>query len=208
MNAVARLLSIVLHPLFMPTYTLWLTMQLDPHMGFFLDARGRWLVLGMVALMTIAFPITSTLLFIRAGIVSGLNMPSRRERIAPFTMTLLYYGMAWFLLARTPLHSSFELLFFGAFIALALTTLVTIRWKISAHMVGIGGCIGALIGVNMLHGLDLFLPIVGTIVLAGALGTARLLTSDHTPAQVYAGLGLGLLCSGFGVLAPWRYWFF
>jgi hypothetical protein len=29
------------------------------------------------------------------------------------------------------------------------------------------------------------------LLLAGALGTARLLTSDHTPGQVYAGAAVG-----------------
>ena len=203
MFSIAHFLSIFLHPLFMPVYTLGLALWLDPHLGYFLDLRTRLIVLGMVTLMTVAFPITSVLLLIRSGLVSGLQMPNRKERIAPYCMTLVYYGMTWFLLARTPLHPLVQSLMIGAALALVLTTLITLRWKISAHMVGIGGALGALLALGFIHQLAFVVPIAGAIILAGALGTARLLTSDHTPAQVYAGFVLGAGCVAGCVLAPW-----
>lgn len=191
MHAIARFLSIVLHPLLMPTYTLWLVLRVDPRLGYFLGEVGSLAVLGMVALMTVAFPLTSTLLLLRAGLISSLEMPTRSERIAPYVMSLLYYGMTWYLLSRTPLHPAAVLLVPGALIALLFTTLITLRWKISAHMVGIGGGLGALAALGYLHGCAVLEPMSVLIVLAGALGTARLLASDHTPAQVYAGTALG-----------------
>lgn len=193
MNAIARLLSYALHPLLMPTLSLWLALELDMRLGYFLAGQARWVVVGMVALMTIAFPLTSALLLVRAGLVSSLEMPRRQERIAPYVMTLMYYGMTWYLLSRTPLDPLALALFGGAVIALGITTVVTLRWKISAHMVGIGGLVGALAGISAVHALPL-LPVIGAgIVAAGSLGTARLLTSDHEPAQVYAGALTGFL---------------
>jgi hypothetical protein len=187
----ARLLSYLLHPLLMPTVSLWLGLRLDPHLGYFIAPEDRWKVLLMVALMTIAFPLTSALLLLRAGLISSLEMPGRRERIAPYALSLMYYGMTAYLLARTPLHPMAQGLFTGAALALLLTTLITMRWKISAHMVGIGGCLGALVALNQAHALGALLPIGAVIVAAGALGTSRLLTSDHTAGQVYAGAALG-----------------
>lgn len=199
----ARILSYALHPLCMPLLTLWLAFHVDLGLSYFLPAELRWLMLGMVALMTIAFPLTSTLLLMRAGMVSSLLMPERQERIAPYCMTLLYYGMTVYLLSRSALHPDGLALLIGAFIALGLTTLVTLRWKISAHMVGIGGCLGALLGLNTLHSLDILFPISALVILAGALGTARLLTSDHSPMQVYAGFLLGLASVVAAMLLPW-----
>jgi hypothetical protein len=191
----ARVLNILLHPLFMPLYTVALALRVDPHLAFFLPGELRWIVIGMVALMTVAFPLTSTLLLLRTGLVRSLQMPERKERIAPFAMTAIYYGMAWYLLHRTPLHEAVFAIFFGAILALAITTFVTLRWKISAHMVGIGGLIGALAGLTAIHSLPLLPVIAAAVLLAGALGTARLLTSDHTPAQVYTGAAAGFLCT-------------
>jgi uncharacterized membrane protein len=196
----ARLLSYLLHPLLMPALTLWLALELDPYLGYFLDDHGRRVVLGMVALMTIAFPLVSALLLLRAGVISSLEMPGRRERIAPFAMTLLYYGMAWYLLLRSPLHPMAVALFSGAVIAVLVAAVVTPWWKISAHMVGIGGCLGAIVSLSIMHHLDAFGAIALLLVLAGALGTARLFASDHTPAQVYAGVAVGFICV-FGTIA-------
>lgn len=193
MYSVARFLSIVLHPLLMPTYTLWLALHVDPRLGYFLGEQGMLVLLGMVALMTVAFPLTSTLLLLRAGLINSLEMPTRSERIAPYAMSLLYYGMTWYLLSRTPLHPAAVLLVPGALIALLFTTLITLRWKISAHMVGMGGSLGALAALGYIHRCAVLEPMSVLIVLAGALGTARLLTSDHTPAQVYAGTALGFV---------------
>lgn len=204
MVRLAHVLSIALHPLFMPVFTLAVALWLDPHLGYFMDLRTRVLVLGMVALMTIAFPITSALLLIRSGMLSGLRMPGRKERIAPYTMTLLYYGMTGFLLARSPLHSLVLALMLGAGAALLLTTLITLRWKISAHMVGIGGATGGLFALGSVHGLPFTVPVGVALLLSGALGTARLLSSAHTPAQVYAGFVLGAVCTSAAVLVDPR----
>lgn len=195
MNSLARFLSVLLHPLLMPTYTLWLAMRVDPYLGFFLSNEAQWITLGMVALMTIAFPITSALLLLRMGLVSSLQMPTKRERIAPYMMTIIYYAMAWYLLRRTPLHPAVHSLFLGALIALACTTITTFSWKISAHTVGIGGALGAIVGLSVLHSLPLLPVIALLIVLTGAVASARLIASDHTPAQVYTGAVLGGICT-------------
>ncbi|MEO8587935.1 MAG: hypothetical protein ABI432_01070 [Flavobacteriales bacterium] len=195
MRTAARWLSVLLHPLFMPVFTLWLAFRVDPHLAFFIPDEARWIILGMVALMTIVFPLTSALLLLRAGLISSLLMPTRTERIAPYIMTMIYYAMTWYLLRRSPLHPAVHGLFLGALVALGVTTVVTFRWKISAHMVGIGGAIGALVGLSVLHSLPLLPPIAALIVLAGALASARLLSSDHSPAQVYAGVLLGGACT-------------
>ena len=190
----------MLHPLLMPLITLWLAMELDPLVAFLLPDQGRFITLAMVALMTVVFPITSTLLLKRAGLVSSLELPTRQERLGPYIMTVIYYAMTWYLLLRAPLDVVASRLFFGATVAVMLTALITIRWKISAHMVGMGGLIGALAGLNVVHGLGLFPIFVVAIILAGMLGTARLLTSDHTVGQVLAGALLGVCCTYTSVI--------
>ena len=195
MHPLAHTLSVLLHPLLMPVITLWLAMRFDPHIGYFLDEDRRLILIGLVALMTIAFPLTSTLLLIRAGAISSLTMPRRQERILPYTLTLFYYGLTWYLLSRSMLHHPLLTLFSGAFAALALTTLITLWWKISAHMVGIGGAIGALAALAQQHALPLVPLLAVMITVAGVLGTARLLSSDHTEGQVIAGGLLGAVCT-------------
>lgn len=187
----ARLLSHLLHPLLMPLLSLWVMLRVDPHVGYFLPPSGRMLLLGMVAIMTFIFPVMSVLLLRRAGLITDLHLPRREERIVPYLMTLLYTGMALYLLFRTPLHPIAYALFIGILCAMVVSAITTFWWKISAHMVGIGGCIGAVAALDALHRIGAFVPLALLLLLAGALGTARLLTSDHTSGQVYSGAALG-----------------
>ncbi|MBK8498653.1 MAG: hypothetical protein IPL52_07510 [Flavobacteriales bacterium] len=201
MLAIAQLLSILLHPLFMPVYTLAFVLWADPY--FYMEIPSRTVLLAMVALMTVAFPITSVLLLVRSGMVSGLRMPDRRERIAPYCMTLVYYGMTWFLLAKTRLHPQLIALMVAAGFALLVTTLITLRWKISAHMVGAGGMVGAVFSVAQSHSLAFAVPLMIAVLVSGALGTSRLLVSDHTPAQVYSGFLVGSVSVALVMFVPW-----
>lgn len=202
MQLVARLLSYLLHPLLMPLASLWLMLQVDPLVGYFLPPNGRLLLFGMVAVMTFVFPVMSVVLMRRAGLVSGLELPRREERLVPYLMTLLYGGMTLYLLYRTPLHPVAYAFFIGMLVAIALSALITLWWKISAHLVGIGGLVGMLFALNAVHGVDVFHPLVIALVLSGLLGTARLLTSDHTHVQVHAGMVLGMACTFLSMVLP------
>lgn len=196
----AHAISVLLHPLFMPVLALWAAMHLDPHLSYFLPAQARLFTLGMVTMMSVLFPLFSMLLLRRAGLISSLEMPHREERIAPFVMTLIYYGMTYYLLRQTRLDGTVMALFSGAMLALIITTLITMRWKISVHLVGIGGVVGTIAGIGEVHGTPLLFWLACSIVLAGLLGTSRLITGSHVPAQVYAGGVLGFGCT-YGCIA-------
>ena len=204
MKPMARWFSIALHPLFMPLYTLLLAFNLDFHLSFFLAprilalpvlgeviVRDEHLLFGLVFVMTVLFPLTSAVFLQRGGMVSDLTMPARRERIAPYLLSLFYYGMTYWLLRRAEQHESVYAMFTGAILVLVLVTAITFRWKISAHMAGIGGLVGAVTGLFALHGSFSIGVIAIAIVIAGLLGSARMIDSDHSPTQIGAGAGLG-----------------
>lgn len=203
MRRAADLIAILFHPLFMPVYTLWLALEVDPQLGFFLHGPQRIFLLGMVAVMTIAFPLTSALLLIRAGVVEDLHMRDRRQRAAPLVMTLLYFCMTYYLLRHSPAYWPVLPLFGGAVLALLTAMLITLYWKISMHMVGAGGLLGAMAGVAVIHSLPLLSVLAVIIILVGILGSARLLSGDHTPSEVYAGAALGFLCTHLTTATGW-----
>jgi hypothetical protein len=204
MRLVARWISIALHPLFMPLYTLLLAFALDFHLPFFMAprllvlpwfgeviVRDQHLLFGLVFVMTVLFPLTSAVFLQRGGLVNDLMMTTRRERIPTYLLSLFYYGMTYWLLRRTDQHESVFAMFTGAMLVLVLVTAITFRWRISIHMAGIGGLVGALTGLFALHGSFSISVIAAVIIVAGLLGSARMADSDHTPAQLGAGAGLG-----------------
>lgn len=191
MRTAARFLSVVLHPVFMPTYIVWAMLTVDPGLAYFIHPDRRMIPLFMLALMSAAFPLASIQLLVRARVIDSLELHRREDRFLPYGITFIYYVISWYLMFRTPLHPAVPAVMAGASAALLFTLIITLQWKISAHMVGIGGMLGALAAINSLHALDLFLLVASIIVLAGMLGTARLLSSDHTQGQVIAGAVLG-----------------
>jgi hypothetical protein len=194
MRLLANALSMLLHPLWMTTGALVLCSRIDPFMFLDPGSQAGLIFLGLVFLMTALFPLVSTLLMRRSGLVSDLTLPTRSERIPVYIIGLLYHGMCWYLVRRITDHPVTLGIVIGAFITLLLVLLITLYWKISAHMAGIGGLIGAVVAVMVLDGGEVTLALSGLFVLAGALGTARLIVSDHTPAQVYTGTLLGFVC--------------
>lgn len=200
MVTAARWISVLLHPLFMPLFTLALVFRVDPHLAYFLPDQVRYIILAMVTVMTIAFPMVSTLLLLRARMLTSLEMPTRQERVAPFLMTLLYYGMTYYLLQRSPLHPAVLSIFVGIIIAMLLTLLFNMKWKVSIHMVGIGGVVGSLAALATIHSLPLLPVIAITLVLAGLLGTARLIAGAHRPAHIYSGMAIGMAATYFSVV--------
>ena len=204
MLTAARVISVLLHPLFMPVLVLGMVLKADPHVAFFLPGDQRYVLLLLVTVLTVAFPLVSILLLLRSKVIGSLEMRSRQERIVPFLMVAIYYGMTYFVLRTTHLHPMALSIFTGIIVALVITIAITIRWKISIHMVGVGGAIGAVAGASAVHSLHL-LPLISILILlAGILGTARLLLGGHVPAQIYAGAFLGWLavysCVVFGVV--------
>lgn len=200
MKEAARAISVLLHPILMPVVALWAALHLDPHLSYFLPPQARIFTLGIVVVMSVVFPTISMLLLRRAGVISSLEMPTREERIAPFVLMLIYYGMTYYMLRQTRLDGTVLALFAGVMLALLLTTLITFRWKISVHLVGVGGLVGTVAGISAMHGEGLLFWLAISVLLAGVLATARLLTGSHVPAQVYAGGVLGFLCT-YGCLA-------
>jgi hypothetical protein len=108
--------------------------------------------------------------------------------------------MAFQLLAKLYIPQSFLLLMLGAISAIGLSLIITLRWKISIHMLGIGGLIGAIIGISHRFQFDHSLLLIALILFAGLIGFARLKTKSHNYRQVYAGFILGVAVEWMVVL--------
>ena len=181
----------------MPLFTFMLAFWLEPHLGYFMPEQALWFNHIIIGVMTGVFPLIGAALMVRSRRIQGLAMDERKQRIAPLVSTLLYYCLTYWLLRKYPHHPAALSLFLGCIVSLVGVLLITLRWKISMHMAGIGGLIGGLAGLQVLFGSFSVLVLVPFVLVAGLLGTARLVASDHTPTQVYTGAVLGF-ASVFG----------
>ncbi|SDY97153.1 hypothetical protein SAMN04488069_1248 [Hymenobacter psychrophilus] len=191
----ATVLSAVFHPLLVPLYLFYVVCYQLPGVVLRPVLSGRWLVLVIVAACTLGLPGLGTALLVRLGYADSVELRQRQQRTLPLLLAAVGFATASILLYRPgQLDALLAWLMAGMTLAVLLTLLITLRWKISAHGVGMGGAFGLLLLLHLSGAADLagVWWLAGSAALAGAIGSARLALDAHSPAQVWAGLALGL----------------
>lgn len=196
---VARIISVVFHPLLLATYlfglfTFTLPIALDP-----LKEEGHLNFIFLIFCVTFLFPALNVGIFKTFGSIRTLGMEDRQERIVPFSfITILYIVVTYLFYTRTRIGFNDNLLKFLMIIdALVLVgTVATFFYKVSMHSLAICGLIGILLPLNKIsEDGALFYPTIATIVLAGVVMSARLQLNAHTPREVMIGGLLGFTTS-------------
>lgn len=194
MKSIAHLISTIFQPLLMPTYGVML-LFVYTYFGVTYPHQF-WLIITPVALFSFAIPAILIFMLYKIGIVSDLSLKIRRERIYPYLITLVSYSaMIWFY-HRMHMPTWFFMIMVSSVAIMIVAIFITLKWKISAHMFGIGGLIGGAMSVSYFveHSNPYFM-FMGLFIIAGLVGTSRLILRRHTLAQVIAGFLLGLLIS-------------
>ena len=186
-----QFISIILHPIFMPILALHLTLLVLPSLALTLS-QNLLLIYGILIFSTMILPLISTFWLMQKGKVSSLEMSNHKERSLPLFKTAIWMSFGYYLLQNllfyTPILKA-ELL--GAILIILLAATISKFWKISLHLLGIGGVVGVFIALQIIHGEFLYLLLL-FILLSGLLGVARIKQKAHNYAQVYAGFLVGL----------------
>lgn len=200
-------LSALFHPLLVPSYLYYIVCYQLPGVVLRPLLPDRWVVLGVVLMFTFVVPTMGSVALLRFGLIDSLELPARQQRAWPFLLATLSFTIAAVLLYHPSLFDALLVqMMVGMALAVGLTFLITLRWKISAHGVGVGGALG-LLALLYLGGTagDLTLWwLLGAVLVAGAVLSARLALNAHSETQVWAGLGLGtglVLAFGAGLAA-------
>ncbi|WP_276499558.1 hypothetical protein [Pontibacter litorisediminis] len=188
-------MSVVFHPLLLPTYLFAIILYYMPSSTLTLPMRVRWIVLAMIFFTTFIVPAAAAFAMMRLGYLSSLEMDRREERGFPLLFTAICYAATSYLFYSEPTYDAIFYFVMGIIAAAVfLAFAISQFWKISAHSIGLGGGLGLLL---VLHKLApeamLIYPVIVAVFVAGVVMSARLALHAHTPAEVYAGFGSGLL---------------
>jgi hypothetical protein len=190
----ARALSFLLHPVWMPAYALVLLFATIPYLRVTVSPAMQGAIFGVVVIDTIVIPLLIIYLLVHRRWVRTFDMEDREERLVPFLTQALCLLAAYYMLQRLQAPLLFGRMMLGAFAAVALAMAVTLRWKISIHLIGVGGLAGLFFGLSQQLIVNLQGPILFILPAAGLIAAARLSLGAHTAAQVYAGFAAGFLC--------------
>ena len=194
MKSIAHVISTVFQPLLMPTYGVIL-LFVYTYFGV-VYTQQFWLIITPILLFSFMIPAVLIFMMFRVGIISDLSLTKRRERFYPYLITLLSYTAMMLFYYRMNMPKWFLLMIAASIAIMIAAIIITLWWKISAHMFGIGGLLGGAMSVSyFVERSNPYCMFMGLFILAGLIGTSRLILKRHTVAQVIAGFLLGFLLS-------------
>lgn len=198
---IAKVISYIFHPLIMPTIGIVLILNTNTYIAYVTSDPTKWFTTLIVFMSTFMLPALMAAYLLYAGLISNLHMPSAKERILPFLLTAIIYCFTYYIIKELPARfSEFSLplviysIMFGATFSVIMALIINFTWKISVHMIGVGGLVGTLLGVSLKYSVDFKMLICTSIIIAGLIGFSRLKLKAHGLAQIYAGFFVGIVC--------------
>ena len=194
----ARIVSLVFTPFYLPIlglvalFTLSYLRQMPwPY---------KFQVLIMVYLFTVLLPTVLIHLYRRYQGWTLIQLGNKERRMVPYVISILCYFACvyWMDYFHIP-HFMSNIVTAALFIQI-VCALINVWWKISAHMAAIGGVAGALFVFAELFGFNPVWWHCLVFVVAGILGTCRMILRQHTLLQVVAGFLVGIVCAIIGIV--------
>jgi hypothetical protein len=189
----ARVISVLFHPLFIPVYISWFLLYNTPIFSGFPQGEKILLLVRFFVMYTV-FPLVTILLAKGLGFVQSIYLRTQKDRIIPYVACGLYYFWMWYVLRNQPeFPKELVMLALAIFIASSAGLMANSYLKVSMHAISIGVMIAFMFIFSFLTDAHLGVFLSVALFVAGIVCTSRLINSDHNPLEVYLGLFLGIL---------------
>lgn len=194
----SKTLSKILHPIFI--HSIVITIVIKEFINILILPSQAPFILITSILFTLLLPLISVCVFLLTGKIQSLEMLNKKERILPLFMSILWMILGYIIMKEVFMcNPIIKSIYLGAIYTLVITTLITIKWKISLHMIGMGGAVGVFLALQVLYG-GLYSVLLLSIFISGLLAYARLELKAHNTQQVYCGFMLSFLVMTINVL--------
>ena len=174
-----QLISIAFNPLLVGPFTFGAIIYNDINDG------SSHLLFIITSMFSGILPFILILIFILLGKLSSLEAPLRKERIDILLIASVIYLIGFTILYFLESSSLVTGLMFCYALNTAIVWQITRYWKISIHMIGLGGPIVAL----WLAGFEY--PIIMSSIII-AVSISRIFLKAHSPHQVIVGIFLAI----------------
>ena len=189
----ARVISAIFTPFSIP-FLAFLILFLFSYLRI-MPIQYKLIVLGVVYCFTILMPTLTIFLFRKINGFSPEDLGERKRRFMPFLLTITSYVFCLVMMHRLNIPWYMTGIILAALIMMVICIVVNLKWKLSEHMAGVGAIVGGLVSFSALFGYNPVWWLCLFLLIAGVLGTARIILQHHTLGEVLVGFAVGLICS-------------
>ena len=189
----ARIVSALFNPFYLPVVGMILLFALSDMNQLPISYRLQIILLTYV--FTAFMPTLFIALYRRYQGWTLIQLGYRQRRMVPYIIAMVcYLACAWVLYANKAFYFCMVIVL-ASLVVQVVCALVNVWWKISTHSAAIGGVTGALIFFANYYHFNPVWWLALVLLLAGVLGTARIILRQHSLSQVLGGFGVGLVCA-------------
>lgn len=181
-----------LHPFLLPIYMMAMLLTMTTFAHY--PSNVKFYLLWVVVLYAVIIPVLALGVLRSLGRISDYRVDDRRERMLPLLVGALCYILCAITIAKIPSAMFLRKFMVAAACCEILCLVVSLRWKISLHLTGMGAVVALLVVMNVVGVGNMMVPLMAAVLCAGALASARLYLGCHNGWQVLAGF-----CGGFAV---------
>lgn len=189
----ARALSLLFTPFYLPV------IGLSVLFTFSYLSLLPWLykieVVSLVYFFTVLLPTFMIYLYRKCQRWSLIELGRRERRAVPYLISIVCYFSCIYLMQLLCIPRFMGSIVVAALIVQIVCAIINNWWKISTHTAAIGGVGGALLAFAEIFGYNPIGWLCVVILVAGLLGSSRMILRQHSLQQVLAGFGVGLVCA-------------
>ena len=194
----AKVLSILFAPFYFSILA-FLVMYVFSYMKL-LPLNYKLLILGVVYGFTIALPLLGIAMY---GKLSGLRrhqMTKRELRFVPYVITIVCYSCC--LVLMDSLHiPHFMISILVCALSVEVVCAIVNNWfRISTHAAAAGAMNGALLAFSIIFNFNPLWWLCLTLLIAGMVGSSRIILRQHSLREVNWGAVVGFLCGVITIL--------
>ncbi len=189
----ARIISGIFTPFSIP-FLAFLALFLFSYLRI-MPLQYKLIVLAIVYSFTILLPTITIFLFRKINGFDIQEMSQRKRRYIPFLLTILSYVFCLMMMHRLNIPWYMTGIILAALLVQIICVVVNLKWKLSEHMAGMGSIVSGMISFSALFGYNPVWWLCGVILIAGVLGTARIILGHHSLGEVLFGFAVGFICT-------------
>ena len=185
------------NPFYLPTVGLIVLFTLS-YLSL-LPLSYKMVVLGLVYIFTVLTPTLLISLYRHHQRWTLIELGQRERRMVPYVISILCYFICVYIMESMHIPHFMSSILVVALMIQILCSIVNVWWKISTHTAAIGGMAGAIAAFSIVFAYNPVFWLCVVFIVAGMLGTCRMILRQHSLSQVVVGFLLGCIV-GFMVL--------